>query len=92
MINYGLGVRVENVLAGVWMRTNLPVQFSAAIFSVGYAFDNVTIGYSYDYNMLSMSKLMPSVGAHEITLVATFPLDPKRGRYGPIKCPSAFVQ
>ena len=92
MLNYGVGIRAGNLLAGMWMRTNLPFQFSAAIFSLGFAFDNVTIGYSYDYNMLSLDKVMPVTGAHEITLVAVLALDPKRGRYGPIKCPSSFVQ
>ena len=92
MINYGAGARVGNFLAGMWMRTNMPFQFSAAILSVGFAFNNITIGYSYDYNLLSLNGMMQNTGAHEVTLVAIFPLDPKRGRYGPIKCPSAFLQ
>lgn len=86
MVNYGVSVRVENVIAGVWARTN-PASFSSAIFSLGYAFDRFAIGYSYDYNMLSAQKYMPNTGSHEVTLVATFPLDPKRGRYGPVKSP-----
>lgn len=92
MINYGAGIVKSNILAGIWLRTNLPFQLTTTIFSIGYAFDNVRIGYSYDYGMLSLKNMMPVTGAHEITMVATFPLDPKRNRYGPVRCPKFYMQ
>jgi type IX secretion system PorP/SprF family membrane protein len=90
-INYGANLRQGDIMAGIWMRTNLPLQFTTTIFSVGYTLGNWQFGYSYDYNIISLSNLMPVTGAHEVTIIATFPLDPKRKRYGPISCPK-FIE
>lgn len=87
-LNVGAGVEYMNVLAGVWARNNLPFQTSDIIFSVGFAFDNLTISYSYDYSYASMTyTALPKTGAHEVTILATFPLDPKRKRYSAVPCP-----
>ena len=90
-INYGASLRQGNIMVGLWGRTNLPMQFTTAIFSCGYTFGNWEFGYSYDYNLLSTQNLMPVTGAHEISIIAVFPVDPKRKRYGPISCPK-FIE
>jgi type IX secretion system PorP/SprF family membrane protein len=86
-VNYGMGLRYLNVLGGLFVRTNVPLQFTNAIFAVGITLGNWQLGYSYDYNILWLKNMMPFTGAHEITISATFPPDPKRQRYGPVPCP-----
>ena len=91
MINYGAGVTKDIFFAGIWLRNNLPFQFTAAIFSLGLTFENYRFGYSYDYLIPSINNYMPMSGAHEITMVITFPTDPKRNRYAPVQCPDFKV-
>jgi type IX secretion system PorP/SprF family membrane protein len=87
VINYGANFVFGNLLAGLWVRNNIPFQFTAIIFSLGYTFNNLSLGYSYDYELPSIYHMMPVTGAHEFSLILTLPVDPKRKRYGPIKCP-----
>ena len=55
------------------------------IFTVGMAFNNMAIGYSYDY---TVSKLgAPTGGSHEITLSFSFNEGNKTHRQGAIPCP-----
>jgi len=96
MLNYGAGIEKSNIFAGMWIRNNLiPVQFSTLIFSVGYLFDNLRLGYSYDYSLLSLNNVTPITGAHEVSLILIIPTDPHSKRYGPVNsvnCPKAFVK
>ncbi len=86
-VNYGLNVRKENLMGGIFMRSNFPMQMTNAIFAIGITLGNWQFGYSYDYNFLSLKNMMPVTGAHEVTIIATFPPDPTRQRYGPVPCP-----
>jgi type IX secretion system PorP/SprF family membrane protein len=91
-INYGTNFIFNNILAGLWVRNNIPFQFTSIILNAGYTFTNLkmgnlSLGYSYDYEIPSINNFMPVTGAHEITLILTLPNDPKKKRYGPIKCP-----
>ena len=55
------------------------------IFTVGAAFNNIAIGYSYDF---TVSKLgAPTGGSHEITLSFSFNEGNKTHRQGAIPCP-----
>lgn len=85
--NYGTNFTFGDLNVGAWIRNNMPFQFSSIIFSIGYTFNNLKVGYSYDYEMLSVNNLMPVTGAHEFTCILIIPTDPKRKRYGPVKCP-----
>jgi type IX secretion system PorP/SprF family membrane protein len=92
VINYGTNFIFGDFLTGFWMRNNLPFQFTSIIFNVGYTFTNLKRGnicviYSYDYELPSLNNMMPVTGAHEVSVVLTLPTDPKRKRYGPVKCP-----
>lgn len=91
-VNYGLGVRYETILAGVFVRTNVPLQVTNTIFALGVTLGSWQLGYSYDYNMLSLKNMMPFTGAHEVTLTRTFPPDPTRQRYGPVPCPKFVTE
>ncbi len=87
MINYGAAVEKGNIFGGMWFRNNIPFQFSAIVFSVGFIFNNLRVCYSYDYSVMSLNNVTPVTGAHEISLVMTIPTDPKSERYNPVKCP-----
>ena len=59
--------------------------FDALIFTVGIAFNNIALGYSYDF---TVSKLGPATGgSHEITLSIGFNEGGKNLRRGAIPCP-----
>ncbi len=60
-------------------------SYDALIFTVGVAFNNIAIGYSYDF---TVSKLGPATGgSHEVTLSISFNEGGKSNRKGAIPCP-----
>ena len=71
-INYGLEVVFRNLLAGIWVRQDLLFSYGTAIFSVGYARDKFRFRYSYDAQLSAPDLYIPSMGAHEISLVFIF--------------------
>jgi len=60
-------------------------SYDCLIFTVGTSFNNLAIGYSYDF---TVSKLGPATGgSHEITLSFSFNEGSKTHRPGAIPCP-----
>ena len=60
-------------------------SYDALIFTVGIAFNNMAIGYSYDF---TVSKLGPATGgSHEVTFSISFNEGGKKQRKGSIPCP-----
>ncbi len=60
-------------------------SYDALIFTAGFAFNNIAIGYSYDF---TVSKLGPATGgSHEITISFSFNEGNKSNRKGSIPCP-----
>jgi type IX secretion system PorP/SprF family membrane protein len=60
-------------------------SYDALIFTVGVAFNNIAIGYSYDF---TVSNLGPATGgSHEITVSFSFNEGNKSNRRGSIPCP-----
>ena len=60
-------------------------SYDALIFSIGVAFNDMSLGYSYDY---TISKLGPATGgSHEITFSYSFNEGNKTNRKGSIPCP-----
>lgn len=65
--------------------TDKYVSYDALIFTVGIAFNNMAIGYSYDF---TVSTLGPATGgSHEITFSIAFNEGGKSQRKGSIPCP-----
>jgi type IX secretion system PorP/SprF family membrane protein len=61
------------------------VSYDAVVLTVGMGFNNLAIGYSYDF---TISSLGPSTGgSHEITLSFAFNEGKKSNRKGAIPCP-----
>ncbi len=89
-IDYGADFTFGNFIPGIWMRDNLPFQLTSIIFSIGYTFNNIRVGYSYNYEIPSINNLMPMTGANEFTLVMFIQSDPKNERYRPVKCSKGF--
>ncbi|HYW94592.1 MAG TPA: PorP/SprF family type IX secretion system membrane protein [Bacteroidales bacterium] len=86
-INYGMEGLVKNqFLAGVWLRQDLGLDFSALIFSAGYVTKSFRIRYSYDHQISNPTIKLPSMGTHEISLIIT-PDGRKKIKHRAIKCP-----
>lgn len=82
-LDLGMYFTYEPLVLGVWYR-GLPIRKSieglnnhdAAIFLVGFRNNNLSVGYSYD---LTVSSLTPSTGgSHEISVSYVFPRSPKK--------------
>lgn len=71
-LNYGLEVVFRSLLAGIWVRQDLLFSYGTAVFSVGYARDKFRFRYSYDTQLSAPDLYIPSMGAHEISLVIIF--------------------
>jgi len=71
-INYGLEVLFKSLLGGIWFRQDLAFSYGTAIFSVGYAREQFRFRYSYDAKLSSPDLHIPSMGAHELSMVIIF--------------------
>jgi len=71
-LNYGLEVVYRNLLGGLWFRQDLTFSYGTLILSVGYAWDHFRFRYSYDARFSSPDLYLPTMGAHEISLVIVF--------------------
>jgi len=71
-INYGLEMHFRSLMAGMWFRQDLRLSYGTLIFSAGYALDQFRIRYSYDAKLSAPDLHIPSMGAHEISLVIIF--------------------
>ena len=76
-------VRIPLVL-GTWFRHNFE-RPDAVIFLVGLTFNNIKIGYSYDYSLSNLQG--QSGGAHEISFAYQFNCMEKKRKIKAIKCP-----
>jgi type IX secretion system PorP/SprF family membrane protein len=97
-LDLGCYLTYSPMILGAWYR-GLPLfgqdksgatRNVAAVFMLGYKQDNLTIGYSYDANLLS--KLNYTGGAHEISISYNLNLDKgnksyKKKKAKPIPCP-----
>ena len=86
-INYGLEVIFNSLLAGIWVRQDLLFSYGTAIFSVGYSRDKFRFRYSYDAQLSAPDLYVPSMGAHELSLVIIFENLHKSAKPRAIKSP-----
>jgi len=86
-LNYGLEVLYKSMIGGVWFRQDLLFSFGTAIFSLGYGNDQFRFRYSYDAKLSAPDLRIPSMGAHEISLVIIFENLYKSTKHRAIKCP-----
>jgi type IX secretion system PorP/SprF family membrane protein len=86
-VNYGLEVLFRSLLGGIWLRQDLLFSYGTMVFSVGYARDQFRFRYSYDAKLSSPDLHIPSMGAHEISLVVVFENLQKSTKHRAIKSP-----
>ena len=86
-LNYGLEVIFRSVLGGVWFRQDLTFSYGTLIFSAGYGNDQFRVRYSYDAKLSAPDVHIPSLGAHEISMVIIFENLYKSAKHRAIKCP-----
>lgn len=86
-LNYGLEAHLINsFVAGLWLRQNLGIKYSSLIFSGGYLAPKFRLRYSYDQHLSSPALNIPSLGAHEISLILMLDMK-KKVTHRAIKCP-----
>ncbi len=86
-LNYGLEVLYNTIIGGIWFRQDLLFSYGTLIFSVGYGNDQFRIRYSYDSKLSQPDLHIPSLGAHEISMVIIFENLYKSTKHRAIKCP-----
>ncbi|MEA3460577.1 MAG: PorP/SprF family type IX secretion system membrane protein [Bacteroidota bacterium] len=86
-LNYGLEVLYRGIIIGAWFRQDLLFSYGTAIFSAGYGNGQFRIRYSYDAKLSPPDLHIPTLGAHEISLVAIFENLNKSTKHRAIKCP-----
>jgi type IX secretion system PorP/SprF family membrane protein len=75
---------------GIWYRgipllkNNYPGS-DALIFLVGYRYENMSIGYSYDFTISKLRNL--TAGSHEISLVYSFRIKKFKSKPASLPCP-----
>ena len=77
-INYGAGLLMNPLFAGIWAQNNLKFNFSSLTVAAGYVSANHRIIYNYDINLTGTNLLDLNMGAHEITFLLNFRYKEKR--------------
>lgn len=83
-VNLGMYLTVDPFAGGIWFRHNFE-NADAVIPFLGIHFQNLRVGYSYDYTISSLKG--STGGAHEISASWQFPCVEKRRHIRAIKCP-----
>ena len=85
-ITYGSYLRRLSLMAGVFVRHNLKLDYDSFIMMLGFDLTKFKIAYSYD---LTMSKLLSkTLGAHEISISAELNCNQKKKKFKTINCPT----
>ena len=87
-MDVGLNWYRSPLLLGIAWRGLPAAEYTSVdclIFTVGAAFNNLAIGYSYDFTVSKLGS--PTGGSHEITLSFSFNEGNKTHRQGAIPCP-----
>jgi len=84
-INYGAGILVNPLFAGIWASNNLKFNFSSLTVAAGYNSKNYRIIYSYDINLTGTNLLDLDMGAHDVTFLLKFRYKEKRRNNKAIK-------
>lgn len=85
-LNYGFYLNRNSIVGGIWFRQNFNFHYDAFIMMLGFVQEKFKFSYSYD---LTISKLRnQTLGAHEVTLAATFNCRAKKKKFRTINCPS----
>ncbi len=86
-LNYGLEVLYQSIIGGVWFRQDLLFSYGTLIFSLGYGNEQFRVRYTYDAKLSPPDLHIPSLGAHEISMVVIFENLSKSTKRRAIKCP-----
>jgi type IX secretion system PorP/SprF family membrane protein len=83
-LNIGMYLTISPFIGGVWFRHTFE-NGDALIPMIGIHYENLRVGYSYDYTVSQLSG--SSGGAHEVSASWQFPCIEKRRHIRAIKCP-----
>jgi type IX secretion system PorP/SprF family membrane protein len=96
VLSYGLQANYHPIMIGVQLKNTFLFKrdpafhqdlFESLSFIVGFEYNSVAIGYSYDMSLTKIMKI--GGGAHEISLAYIFPckIRNKKQNFEPIYCP-----
>ncbi|OFY76012.1 MAG: hypothetical protein A2275_14295, partial [Bacteroidetes bacterium RIFOXYA12_FULL_35_11] len=78
-LNYGFYLNRNSIVGGIWFRQNFNFHYDAFIMLLGFVQEKFKFSYCYD---LTISKLKnQTLGAHEVTLSATFNCRAKKKKF-----------
>jgi type IX secretion system PorP/SprF family membrane protein len=86
-LNYGLEVLFNGIYGGLWFRQDLLFSYGTLIFSAGYGNNKFRVRYSYDVKLSPPDLHIPTLGAHEISLLVIFENLKNSGKRKAIKSP-----
>lgn len=84
-INYGAGLLIKPLFAGIWAENNLRLNFSSLTVAAGYISKNYSIIYNYDINLTGANVLDLNMGAHEAVFLLKIRYKEKRRNNRTIK-------
>lgn len=84
--NWGLYVKRNQLVIGIWARQNFLFHYDAVSFLIGFKHPSVRVAYSYD---LTVSELARSAyGSHEVSLSFLLACKVKSTKRKAVNCPS----
>jgi type IX secretion system PorP/SprF family membrane protein len=86
-LNYGLELLFKGIIVGAWFRQDLLFSYGTVIFSAGYGSGQFRVRYSYDAKLSPPDLHIPTLGAHELSMVVLFENLKKTTKHRAIKCP-----
>ena len=84
-LNIGLSLNMYPMVIGAWFRNNFE-NSDAVIGLIGFQYEKIKVGYSYDYTISSLTN-SASHGAHEISFAWLFDRRQKTFKHRAIKSP-----
>jgi len=83
--NYGLYVRRDAIVGGLWARSSLK-NFDSMILTLGLVQETFKFGYSYDITVSNL-KNSNTLGAHELSFTLFIPCRSRIKSFNTISCP-----
>ena len=89
-LQWGANVFYSQLFGGIWFRNNIPFTFNTFIFNVGYNFNGLTLGYSFDWWVPTTNQKFAFFASHEVTLVYLFQYNDPKKKMKPVSCPNFY--
>jgi type IX secretion system PorP/SprF family membrane protein len=89
-LQWGANIFYTQFFGGLWLRNTLPISYNTFIFTAGYTFNGLSLGYSFDWWVPVTHQNFSFLGSHEVTLVYLFKYNDPKKRMKPVNCPNFY--